>query len=101
MRYGTLGLSLLLAAGLAWVMLYAGGEDTYYGSRDVSRWEHAERWGKTPVVVAAMAISGATVIGLLISTFSPAARLRRVVLPATALSGVMLVTAWFFLTAGH
>ena len=100
MRYVTLGLSFILAAGLASLMFYAGGEDTYYGS-DVSRWEHAGRWGATPLVVGAMAISGATVIGLLISAFAPAAGLGRVVLPTAALSGLMLIMAWFFLTAGH
>ena len=57
--------------------------------------------GQTPVVGAAMAISGTTILGLLISAFSPGVRLRRLALPATALSCAMLVAAWFFLTAGH
>lgn len=100
MRYLTGGLAIILAAALARLVLYAGAEDAYYLT-GVSRWEHAGRWGKTPIVVAAMAITGATVIGLLMSTFSPGARLRRLTLPAAALSCVMLLTAWFFLTAGH
>ncbi len=100
MRYMTGALAALLTIALAGLVLYAAGEDTYYSS-DVSRWEHADRWGKTPVVVAAIAISGTTVLGLLIIAFSPDARLRRLALPATALSCVMLVAAWISLTAGH
>ena len=100
MRYLRAGLAVLLVTGLAWLVDYAGSDDGYYGG-GVSRWEHADKWGKTPIVVAAMAITGATAVGLLISTFSPASPLRRVVFPATALSCFMLVVAWFFLTAGH
>jgi hypothetical protein len=100
MRYVTGALAVLLSVALVWLVRYAAGEDTYYSS-EVSRWEHADRWGKTPVVVAAMAIIGTTILGLLISTFSPSARLRLLALPAAALSCVMLVAAWFYLTAGH
>ena len=100
MRYVTGALAVILTIALAGLVRYAAGEDTYYSS-DVSRWEHADRWGKTPVVVAAMAISATTILGLLISTFSPGARLRRLDLPATALSCVTLLAAWFFLSAGH
>ena len=101
MRYLTGPLAVFLAIALAGLVRYAAGEDAYYSPGDVSRWEHADRWGKTPVVVAAMAISAATILGLLISTFSPGARLRRLALAATALSCVTLVAAWVVLTAGH
>jgi hypothetical protein len=100
MRYLTGALAVILTIALVGLVRYAAGEDTYYSS-DVSRWEHADRWSKTPVVVAAMAISATTILGLLISTFSPGARMRRLALPATALSCVTLVVAWIFLTAGH
>lgn len=100
MRYVTAALAAILAVALVGLVRYAAGEDTYYSS-GVSRWEHADRWGKTPVVVLAIAVSGMTVLGLLISTFSAGARLRRLALPAAALSCVMVVAAWFFLTAGH
>jgi hypothetical protein len=100
MRYLTGALAVILTIALAGLVRYAAGEDTYYSS-GVSRWEHADRWGKTPVVVAAIAISGATVLGLLTSAFSADARLRRLALPATALSCVTLVAAWVVLTAGH
>jgi len=99
-RLGYGSFALLLAVEMAWIGLYALGPDTYYSS-GVSRWEHADRWGKTPIVVAAMAISAATVFGLLINTVSPRARLRLLAMPAAALACVMLLTAWFFLTAGH
>jgi hypothetical protein len=100
MRYMTGALAVILTIALVGLVRYAAGEDTYYSS-GVSRWEHADRWGKTPVVVAAIAISGTTVLGLLTIAFSPDARLRRLALPATALSCVTLVAAWFVLTAGH
>ena len=100
MRYLTGALAVILTMALAGLVRYAAGEDTYYSS-GVSRWEHADRWGKTPVVVAAIAISSATVLGLLTNAFSADARLRRLALPATALSCVTLVAAWVVLTAGH
>ena len=100
MRYGTGALAVILAVALVGLVRYAAGEDTYYSS-GVSRWEHADRWDKTPVVVAAMAISGTTIIGLVMSAFSLGARLRRLTLAATALSCLMLMAAWFFLTGGH
>jgi hypothetical protein len=100
MRYLTSALAILLAAALMGLVRYAAGADGYYLS-GISRWEHADRWGKTPFLVASVAISGATVIGLLVSTVSRNTLLRRLVLPATALSCAMLLMAWFFLTAGH
>ncbi len=100
MRYLTSALAGLLAAAVVGLVRYAAEEDGYYLS-GVSRWEHADRWGKTPFIVAAVVISGATVIGLLMSSFSRNALLRRLVLPAAALSSAMLMVAWFFLTAGH
>ena len=99
-RYMTGLLAVILAAALLELVRYAAGEDLYYMS-GVSRWEHADRWGKTPIVAAAMVISGVTVIGLLASTFVSGAFMRRLALLASALSGVMLLAAWFFLTAGH
>ena len=100
MRYVTSALAVLLTIALVGLARYAAGEDTYYSS-GVSRWEHADRWGKQPLVVAAMAISATTIRGLVINTFSSDARLRRLALPATALSCVTLVAAWVVLTAGH
>ena len=92
-------LAVLLTTALAGLVLYAAGEDTYYEPRLPPG---ARRpWGKTPVVVAAIAITGTTVLGLVTIAFSPDARLRRFALPATALSCVMLVAAWISLTAGH
>jgi hypothetical protein len=99
-RFLTSALAGVLAAAVLWLVRYAAGEDGYYLS-GVSRWGHADRWGKTPFIVAAVAISGATVIGLLVSSFSRSALLRRLALAATALSFAMLMVSWFFLTAGH
>ena len=100
MRYVTAALAAILAVALVALVRYAAGEDTSYSS-GVSRWEHADRWGKAPVVVVALAVSVTTVLGLLVSTFSAGARLRRLALLAAALSGVMVVAAWFYLSAGH
>jgi ABC-type Fe3+ transport system permease subunit len=100
MRYMSSALAVALGAAAFGLVRYAAGDDGYYGS-GVSRWEHAERWGKTPVVAAAIAVSVATAAGLLASIFSTSALLRRISLLGSALSGVLLALGWFYLTAGH
>ena len=98
--YGALGLVLALSA--VWLVLYAAGPDTYYGPHEVTRWEHADRWGKTPLVVVAV-ISAAISSVLLLATAAGRVResLRFLAGPAAAASGGLLVVGWFFLTTGH
>ena len=98
MRYIVSG--LMLAAGLMWLLAYAAGDDSYYGG-GVSRWDHAGRGGGQPLVVAAIVSLAVTLIAALLAALSSSARFRRLVLPLTAFSWVMLAVAWFVLTGGH
>ena len=93
--------ALVLGAGLAWLVLYAAGNDGYYRNSDVSRWEHASKGSAATLVVVTLAVVGATTIGLLLAALSPAARLRRLVWPAAAASPLLLLAAMLFLSIGH
>lgn len=99
MRYAMT--ALVLGAGLAWVVVYAFGQDGYYGNGDVSRWEHASRGGGATIVLVLLALVGATVVGLLFAGLTPGARLRPLVVPAAALSPLLLLAAMLFLSIGH
>lgn len=93
--------ALVLGAGLAWLVLYASGNDGYYGYSDVSRWEHAGRGGAATLVAVIFAFVGATIIGLLLAAPSWGARLRRFVVPAAAVSPLLLLAGMLFLSVGH
>jgi len=103
MRYRLVVLGLLLVAGVAWLGLYASGEDTYYMT-GVSRWEHSSRWGAgaAALVVAGFVVASAAALGCLARGLFP----RRLafalpVLPTVAAYLVAIVTAWYPLTGGH
>jgi hypothetical protein len=97
-----IALGSLLGFASAWLVLYAHGADSYYGSDYTSRWEHADRFmGTTPIVIAV--IGGiATAVCLFAAASSPTRRVIRLLAgPAAVLACFMLLFGWFALTAGH
>lgn len=93
--------ALLIAAGAVWLIVYAAGPDDYYRFGDVSRWDHARRWGMWPSVIVAVALSAASVIALLTSAFVRAKHLVPVAVVLTILALCSLPVALLALTAGH
>ncbi len=93
--------ALVLGAGLAGLVLFASGNDGYYGNSDVSRWEHASKGGAATIVVVTLAIVAATIIGLLLAALPRGARLRPFVWPAAAVAPLLLLVAMLFLSVGH
>jgi hypothetical protein len=101
-RAGCLVLGTLLAAGSAWVVLYAAGPDSYYEPMHYSRWEHAGRFlGTSPVVFAVIGGFAASFL-LFASARGPTRRVLRLAAgPAASLACLLLLLGWFALTAGH
>ena len=100
-RLGHAGLAVVLAAASAWLVLYASGEDTYYGG-GVSRWEHAGRGDGTWPVALAIIIGAPTSLWLAASAQDPGRRLLRMgAAPAAVLSCALLLVGWLVLTWGH
>ncbi|HMI99901.1 MAG TPA: hypothetical protein VK488_08720 [Gaiellaceae bacterium] len=101
-RLGLPGLAVVLGLATAWLVLYALSADGYYGSSDVSHWEHAGRSVGTFPVVLAVAAASATIIGLVASAVLPGrGRLRFMSALAAALSCLLLLFGWFVLAGGH
>lgn len=102
-RWPYVSLAVMLVVGLGWLSLLAVEDDPYYEPDDVSRWGHAAKSGQSPVVVvAAFVIALAAIVALLLGARSPSrARLRRLVMPATALACAALVLAALALSIGH
>jgi hypothetical protein len=100
-RLAHAGLALVLATDAVLILLYAAGPDSYYGD-GTTRWEHADRFvGSTPVA-AAIALGAVTSFLLVASAPAPQRRLiRLLVSPAAAVSYLLLLFAWFWLTGGH
>ena len=101
-RLGFPGLALVLALATSVLVLYALAPDGYYGSTDVSHWEHAGRSGGRVAVVLAVSAASATTIGLVASVVLPArGRFRFVAAIAAVFSCLLLLVGWFFLAGGH
>ena len=100
-RLAHAGLACVLAADAALLVLYAAGPDSYYGG-GVSRWEHAGRFVGSGPVAASIVVGAVTSLLLAASAWAPdRLLLRLLVSPAAAVSCVLLLLVWFWLTGGH
>jgi hypothetical protein len=100
MRY--LALGLMLALGLVWLGFHAAGDDDYYPSGEVSRWDHATDTGAVPIVIAAAVIASAIALAFLFRGLSPTRlALGRFAIPAVVVYVPSFGVAWFFLNVGH
>lgn len=100
-RLVSLAFAVLVAAGVAWLLRYAGSEDTYYSPGDVSRWDHARKDNAYLFAVAAVGLGVASVIGLLANAVSKTTRFAAAVLVLTVLALCSLPVAYVALTLGH
>jgi len=88
MRYIIAG--VLMAGGVALIVHKAQTFDSYYGSSDVTAWEHASRAGSAPAV-----LGGSVVASLVALIFLYSGVFRRSLSPlATAVGGALYVVAW-------
>lgn len=100
-RLAHAGLALVLVADAALLVLYAAGPDSYYGG-GVSRWEHAGRFVGYGPVAASISVGAVSGLLLVASAWAPDRHLlRQLVSPAAAVSCLLLLLAWFWLTGGH
>jgi hypothetical protein len=83
--------AFVIAAGFGYLAVYATGEDGYFTSGDVSRWDWAVRNGHTSVVVTSFVIALAAVIALVLAARSRA---------STGLRRVAALLAWLPLPRG-
>lgn len=93
-----------LAAGVTWLVILIGRDDSYYSPTHVSHWEHATRWGSGGIafLIVGLAVAGGFALvclgrGLLpkrLAFFLPIP----LVLVACAIAFWM---AWFVLLGGH
>jgi protein-S-isoprenylcysteine O-methyltransferase Ste14 len=99
MRY--VATALVMAAGVAALIVYAAGDDAYYGD-GTSRWEHATSSDGAVIVVVALVVASALAVGFLArGLVSTRIRLTPPLLLAVPLYLVSLAFAWFFLSIGH
>lgn len=92
----------LLAAGVAWLPVYARAPDRYFIDGGTSRWEYAARDGRGAMIAAAgiiavvaLCVTGAAVVG------RPRGVWRRAAMTATLGGTFALLIGVFLLTAGH
>jgi protein-S-isoprenylcysteine O-methyltransferase Ste14 len=93
--------ALVMAAGVAALIVYAAGDDAYFGD-GTSRWEHATSSNGAVVVVVALVVASALAVGFLArGLVSTRIRLTPPLLLAVPLYLVSLAFAWLFLSIGH
>jgi prolipoprotein diacylglyceryltransferase len=94
-------LAVLVAAGVAALLLYAGQPDPYYQEGDVSRWEHARDWNGGVVFAGSIVLGIVSFVGLLARAAGKAGRLAPRVLPLTALALLSFPIALVAVSVGH
>jgi hypothetical protein len=99
MRY--MAAATCMAAGIVWIAIEARSPDGYYGSGDVTRWEHASNAGSLPAV-----LGGAVVASVIALTFLFHGVLSRRLGALAAVSAGTIyvlawVVAWIGLMGGH
>lgn len=99
MRY--ILLALVMTGGIALIAVEAVSPDGYYGTGDVTHWDHASNAGSAPVVVGGLAV--ASVIALIFLLGGVLS--RRVGILAGVCGGTIYalawVVAWIGLMGGH
>jgi hypothetical protein len=90
-----------MAAGVVVLLVYAAGDDDYYGD-GTSRWDHATGSDAAMYVVGALVVASALAVGLFAGGLVRTRfRLAPPLLLAVPLYLVSLAFAWFFLSIGH
>jgi hypothetical protein len=100
MRYKLPAAGLAMAAGVAAVRLYATGEDDYYGD-GTTRWEHATSDGGTGLLTALFAVPALIAFALIVLGLLRRRTSELWLIPAFAIYGLSLVSAWAALSLGH
>jgi hypothetical protein len=92
----------VLAAVCALLVVYAAGDDTYFSSGSVTRWDFASRSGSQGFVGGAFVLGVATLALMVAAAAKPSSRWwRRCSMGAAALTFFGFMVAWFVLTVGH
>jgi hypothetical protein len=94
-------LAAVLALEVAWLVVYARGEDTYFFPQHVTRWDFAGRDGNQWIVVAACAVAAVAAALLVWGAAKRKGHALRLGYAGTAASSVLLFVATFVLTVGH
>lgn len=92
----------LLAAGVAWLPVYARAADGYFTSGDVSHWEYAARDGRGGMIVAAGIVAvAAFCVACAAAASGPRSVWRRAAMTATLGGTFALLLASVLLSFGH
>jgi hypothetical protein len=98
MRY--LVAALLMAVGLAGLVVYAAADDSYYED-GTSRWDHAARAGTAPILVGAAVAAAAVTLWSLTRTRAENAPPSPALIAAAMVYSFSLFVAFTFLSIGH
>ena len=92
---------VLMTCGIVLIAVEAQSSDGYYGSGDVTRWEHASNAGSAPVVIGGLLVASFIAFTFLIDgAFSR--RLSRLAVVCGGMIYVLAwVVAWVGLMGGH
>jgi len=94
-------LAVLVGAVVVYLVVYAGGTDTYYQEGDVSRWDHARRGNAWSLFAVSIGLGVAAVVGLLARAAGKAGNLGIAVVALTVLALLSFPVAWVAVTTGH
>lgn len=94
-------LAVLVGALVVYLVVYAGGTDTYYSEGDVSRWDHARRGSAWFLFAVSIGLGVAAVVGLMARAAGKAANLGIAVVALTVLALLSFPVAWVAVTTGH
>jgi hypothetical protein len=101
-RWPFVAIGGVLAAVCALLVVYAAGNDTYFSSGSVTRWDFAALSGSQHLVVGAFVLGLATLALMVAAATRPSSRWwRRCSLGVAALAFFGFLVAWFVLTVGH
>ena len=89
-----------MAEMVAVLVLYATGEDDYYGD-GTTRWEHATNDGGTGLLITLFAAPALIACALIVLGFVRRRTSELWLIPAFAIYGVSLFYAWAVLSLGH
>lgn len=89
-----------MAAGLAWLVVYAARDDPYYGD-GTSHWDHAARAPTAPLVVGAAVAAAAVTLWMLTRFRGEDAASSTALIIAAIVYSFSLFVAFGFLSIGH
>jgi hypothetical protein len=94
-------LAVLVGALVVYLIVYAGGTDTYYSEGDVSRWDHSRRGNAWVLFAVSIGLGVAAVVGLMARAAGKATNLGIAIVGLTVLALLSFPFALVGVTTGH